>query len=91
MLILLLVSTHLIKIGNDLIKQPKALHPLIVPIQFHVKLMVVGNRGEQHARALVRVVVQILPTDPLSVIVNKRASVNNEHIANEKQARDNLQ
>lgn len=50
-------TTHLIKIRNDLIKQPQTLHALVVPVQLHIELVVVGYGGEHDARALVRLVV----------------------------------
>lgn len=48
-----LVSTHLIKISDDLIKQPETLHALVVAVKLHVELVVVGDGGEDHAHALV--------------------------------------
>lgn len=55
-------STHLIKISDDLIKQTETLHALVVAVQLHVELVVVGDGGEDDAHALVRLVVQVLPT-----------------------------
>lgn len=57
--------THLIKISDDFIKQPETLHALIVAVKLHVELVVIGDRGEDHAHALIRLMVQVLPTAPL--------------------------
>lgn len=56
---------HLVKISNDLVKQPETLHALIVAVKLHVELVVIGDGGEDHAYALVRLMVQVLPTAPL--------------------------
>lgn len=57
--------THLIKISDNLIKQPKTLHALIIAVKLHVELVIIGDRGEDHAHALIRLMVQVLPTAPL--------------------------
>lgn len=67
-------ETHLIKIGNDLIEQPKTLHALVVPVQLHVELVVVGDGGEDHAHSLVGLVVEVLPSAPLASDIGQRAS-----------------
>ena len=52
--------THLIKIGNDLVKQPQTLDTLIVAIQFHVELMIVGDRRKHNANTRVALMVEVL-------------------------------
>lgn len=65
--------SYLVKVSNNLVEQPQALHALVVPVQLHVELVVVGNGGEDHADALVRLVVQVLPTAPLASAKRARA------------------
>lgn len=56
------MTTYLIKISNDLVQEPQTLHALVVAVQLHVKLVVVGDAGEYNPHALVRLVVQVLRT-----------------------------
>lgn len=64
--------TDLVKVGNYLVEKTQTLHALVVPVQLHVELVVVGDGGEYDADALVRLVVQVLPT-PLLVTDRPRA------------------
>ena len=51
---------HLIKIGDDLVKQPETLDALIVAIQFHVEFVVVGDGREHNANTRVALMVEVL-------------------------------
>lgn len=52
--------SNLVKISDDLVKQPQTLHALVVSIELHVKLVVVSDGREHHAHTLIRLVVQVL-------------------------------
>lgn len=51
---------HLVKVCDDLIQQPQALHPHVVAIQLNVEIIEVWNWGKQDADLCVRLVVQVL-------------------------------
>lgn len=51
---------HLVEVGDDLVEQAQTLHALVVAVQLHVELVVVGDGREHHAHAVVRLVVQVL-------------------------------
>lgn len=48
---------YLIKISDDLIKQPQTLHPLVVGFQLHVKLREVADGCKHDSNALARLVI----------------------------------
>ena len=51
---------NLIKIGDDLIKQPETLQPLAVGIQFHVEVSEVWHRGKQNSYFIISFTIEIL-------------------------------
>ena len=55
-----LVSTHLVKVGNDLIEQPEALFPSLVDISLIVELPEAGDGGKHDTHMLVRLRIQHL-------------------------------
>ena len=59
-LVALTTFTHLIKIGDDLVKQPETLDALIVAIQFHVEFVVVGDGRKHDANTRVALMVEVL-------------------------------
>lgn len=50
----------LIKVSNDLIQQPQALHSHVVAVQLDVEIIEVWDRGKQDANLCVGLIVQIL-------------------------------
>lgn len=82
-----MVSSHLIKIRDDLIEQPETLHALVVAIQLHVELVVIGDGGEHHAHALVRLVIQVLPTAPLTSALRGKRQCKGTVTVNDKATR----
>jgi hypothetical protein len=56
----LMVFTHLIKISDDLVKQPETLNTLIIAVQFHVEFMVVGDGCKHNANTFVALMVEVL-------------------------------
>lgn len=60
-----LASSHLVKIGDDLIEEPETLHALVVRLQLHVKLRKVADGGKHDSDAFARLVVQlVIPAFP---------------------------
>ena len=51
---------NLIKIGDDLIKQPETLQSLAVGIQFHVEVSEVRHRGKQNGYFIISFTIEIL-------------------------------
>ena len=52
--------THCVKVGNDLIEQPKALHPFIVGLKLYVELGEVCDGSEHDANIVNIFIIQIL-------------------------------
>lgn len=67
--------THLVEVGDDLVEEAETLHAHVVPVQLDVKVVEVGDGGEEHAHLGVGLVVQVLqghpaePVSPVSVAV----------------------
>ena len=51
---------YLIKVSDDLVEQPEALHSLVVGLQLHVELGKIADGGEHDGHALAGLVVQLV-------------------------------
>lgn len=52
--------THLVEVGDDLVEEAETFHAHVVPVQLDVKVVEVGDGGEEHAHLSVGLVVQVL-------------------------------
>lgn len=55
-----MLCTHFIKVGDDFVEHPEALHALVVGVQLHVEVREVGDGGKEHRRFAVLLAVQLL-------------------------------
>ncbi len=52
--------SHLVKVADNLIKQPEALQTLLVNVVLVVELLIVGDGGEHHSDVLITLVIELL-------------------------------